>query len=490
MAQFPDTLWIDDADLAALPADPQSSLAYARMLFFAQVPIGEFYFYRQYWDWYNGAPPPQVDPLYFEDYGRHKDWLYHGSYPIIAYRKPRLLDEEHPEPFTIDSWAQVQAMAVATVIRKTPDSDVRASLQAKLIQMIESAVLSELTTYQIDINTVAWRLPQYLIAADLGRLADYAPPLWQRVITWAKFLLAEVFRERWFLEAGPGRLRDVGPVHQIITLKGQALARPNSAGLAALYAYLVCAILARDVAALETAAGCYRTYCGESQENRDYRYSGFIEGGWHPDLRNPTGIGRVGATINGQDADGLMPEETRLCGTAFFWPPCLHANQWDAIGLLANILYLLERCGYPAMTWGQFAFQRALDWLYRNAWFALPEGYDWRTPASQTGQGEMPPADPGAFDPLNPGTQAPFFAGSVFHTALRDSVNTVYLINRLMSLYPELKTSHPLGKDPVTGWYPTLWERRRYGIGELKTPPHYYLFGGYTAYDNQNQEVT
>lgn len=129
------------------------------------------------------------------------------------------------------------------------------------------------------------------------------------------------------------------------------------ASRAAIAAYL------GDATELARVAQVFKGWLGDRTS-----YAGFSYGdlSWQADPVHPVGINLVGATIDGIDVDGSLPEEMRRGGT-FRWPPAPTDYPWGALEgaiLQAEILY---QAGYDAWNWENQALERAYEFLLNRA---------------------------------------------------------------------------------------------------------------------------
>jgi len=159
------------------------------------------------------------------------------------------------------------------------------------------------------------------------------------------------------------------------TLDGRTLIsthedRPNNWGTHAGASRIAAAIYLGDTADLAKAAAVFRGWTGERAS-----YSGFEYGelDWQCNPSAPVGVNPDGCKVQGVDVGGSLPEEMRRAGT-FANPPKMTGYAWEALqGAVAQV-WLLERAGYPAASYGDRAILRAVEYLYRIGW--QPTGDD------------------------------------------------------------------------------------------------------------------
>src|SRR5690606_11466084 len=82
-----------------------------------------------------------------------------------------------------------------------------------------------------------------------------------------------------------------------------------------------------------------RRYAGEGSYN-DIRWSST---NWHASS-NKAGINRRGATINGRNVDGVLPEEQRRSGD-FAWPAPRGTYPWTGLQGIVAAHAMLDRAG-------------------------------------------------------------------------------------------------------------------------------------------------
>ena len=152
--------------------------------------------------------------------------------------------------------------------------------------------------------------------------------------------------------------------------------RPNNWGAHAGASRVAIARYLGDTADLEAAATVFRGYVGER-----HVYDGFdFEGGkWQADPDAPVGINPPGASRDGVDVDGVLPDDQRRCGCKLDESPKEADYVWEALQGLTVQARLLQRAGYPAWAWGDRGLYRAVRWLEQAG---LPaEGDDTWVPA-------------------------------------------------------------------------------------------------------------
>lgn len=128
-----------------------------------------------------------------------------------------------------------------------------------------------------------------------------------------------------------------------------------------------------DTVDLDKAAKVLQSWLGDYDAWTGLKYDQPYWDDWQVDPSRPVGVLPVGAEINGENVDGLQPEEMRRAGT-FAWPPKATDYAWEGLqGRLASV-YMLSRAGYDSKNWSDKAMLRAIQALYRINWPA--EGDD------------------------------------------------------------------------------------------------------------------
>ena len=137
---------------------------------------------------------------------------------------------------------------------------------------------------------------------------------------------------------------------------------PNNWGTLAGASRIAADVYLGDRSDLARAAAVFKGYLGDRSA-----YHGFTFGkdrSWQVDPASPVGVLPAGATKDGHDIGGALPDDMRRgCGLRF--PPCPTGYPWEALGGAAVQAELLSRQGYDAWNWGDQAVRRAAEFLYR-----------------------------------------------------------------------------------------------------------------------------
>lgn len=228
----------------------------------------------------------------------------------------------------------VNTLAVALVYARTGT----ASYRAKAAGAIAAAIGTEAGGRTL---ALARNLTPYVLAADLIDLPAYDAALDARFRTWL---------------SGVRRANLSG-----MTLVSTHERRANNWGTNAGASRIAADIYLRDTADLAAAVRVYRGWLGDRA-----LYAGFDFGdlSWQADASKPVGINPKGATRNGYNIDGVLPDDQRRAG-GFTWPAPKENYVWGALGPALVTGELLRRAGYADVTsWSDSALRRSLDWLH------------------------------------------------------------------------------------------------------------------------------
>lgn len=147
--------------------------------------------------------------------------------------------------------------------------------------------------------------------------------------------------------------------------------RPNNWGTHAGATRVAIARYIGDTTDLAAAANVFKGWLGDRNA-----YNGFSFGdlAWQYDKTKPVAINPKGATRDGHNIDGVLPDDQRR-GCGFTWPPCKEGYTWEALQGATVQAQLLSRAGYDVWNWSDKAMLRAVTWLYTVNSFK-PEGDD------------------------------------------------------------------------------------------------------------------
>ena len=227
----------------------------------------------------------------------------------------------------------VQVLAKALVYARTGTASYRSDVIAALRNLMGTEASGETLA-------VGRELAAYVIAADLIGLKSADAGLDATFRTWLRALLGR-------------RLGDGNSIASTHERRPNNWGTHNGASRAAVAIYL------GDGAELGRVASVFRGWVGERTA-----YAGFDYGDlwWQSNPGQPVGINPPGATINGHDVDGVLPEEQRRTG-AFTWPPPCGNYPHGALDGALLTAEILHRAGYASYEWGTRALLRAERWL-------------------------------------------------------------------------------------------------------------------------------
>lgn len=151
--------------------------------------------------------------------------------------------------------------------------------------------------------------------------------------------------------------------------------RPNNWGTHAGASRIAIARYVGDAKDLADAARVFRGYLGDATS-----YAGFDYGDlwWQSNSGTPVGINPAGATLGGENVDGVLPDDQRRAGN-FTWPPPQENYVYEALqGVLLQAL-LLEQAGYDDVwAWEDQAILRAFEWLNAEAAYPAQGDDEWQ----------------------------------------------------------------------------------------------------------------
>ena len=235
-----------------------------------------------------------------------------------------------------DDPANVCVMAKALVFARTGTSSYREAVVSAIRAVVNSG------TYGGRALALGVELGTYPVAADLVDLKAFDPSL----DTAFRAKLAELRTTRTI--DGPTSLINC---HEM---------RPNNWGTlcgasrAAVAAYL------GDTKDLARTAQVLKGWLGERAS-----YAGFTYGDlwWQSNPSSPVGINPKGATIQGHNVDGVLPDDQRRAGP-FAWPPPTTNYSYSALQGVVATAIILRGAGYDVFNSSDKAILRAFVWLH------------------------------------------------------------------------------------------------------------------------------
>ncbi len=232
-----------------------------------------------------------------------------------------------------DDSLNVRIFAKALVYAKTGI----ATYRTDVINGIMNAIGTETGARVLAIGR---EIPAYVIAADLVNLPVYEDSLFR---DWLTLLRSTVFDGSTIRETNDHR--------------------PNNWGLHAGAARIAISCYLGDSTEVARAALIFQGWLGERQRYSDFNYGDLW---WQSDSTQPVGINPLGATLNGHNVDGVLPDEQRRAGT-FSWPPPTTSYNYEGLQAAMSQAIMLHRLGYDVFLWSDQALLRAFQWLYQQA---------------------------------------------------------------------------------------------------------------------------
>jgi hypothetical protein len=242
----------------------------------------------------------------------------------------------------------VRTMAAGLVALRLNSDTYRAKVRASLTGLMANPM------YSGDPLANLRRLGAYAVAADLADLKTFDPTVDQQFRTWLD----------------QARKQSLGGT---TTAEYHEL-RPNNWGTEACFARVAAALYLGDTAEVARAAYVFRGWLGDRTA-----YTGFTYGDdwWQADPTKPVGINPVGATMQGHNIDGVLPEEMRRSGV-FTWPPPKENYVYVGLEGAIGCAVLLSRRGYDVWNWSDQALLRAFIWLKDQADYAAVGNEGWQ----------------------------------------------------------------------------------------------------------------
>jgi len=224
-------------------------------------------------------------------------------------------------------------LAAALVYARTG----QASYRTKAADAIMSAIGTEKGGRTL---ALARNLVSYVIAADLIDLKSYDAGKDQQFRSWLAAVRTETLDGKTLIST-----------HDV---------RPNNWGTHAGASRIAADLYLGDKADLAKAAQVFKGWLGDRTA-----YAGFTYGdtSWQADPSKPVGINPKGATKNGRNIDGVLPDDQRRAG-GFSWPAPKENYVWEGLQGAVVQAELLAHAGYDAWNWSDRAMWRAVNWEY------------------------------------------------------------------------------------------------------------------------------
>jgi hypothetical protein len=149
--------------------------------------------------------------------------------------------------------------------------------------------------------------------------------------------------------------------------------RPNNWGNHSGASRIAADIYLGDASDLARAATVFRGYLGERSAYAGFKYG---ELSWQANPSAPVGINPPGATKNGLNIDGVLPDDQRRGGVC-----CTLVKEnyvYEGLQGAVAAAYLLSRQGYNAWNWGNQAIKRAFIWETTVNYFTATSDDSWQ----------------------------------------------------------------------------------------------------------------
>jgi hypothetical protein len=242
----------------------------------------------------------------------------------------------------------VNTMAAGLVALRLNSDTYRAKVRASLQGLMANPI------YSGDPLANLRRLGAYAIAADLADLKNFDPAFD------AQFRI-------WLDQARKNGLDGETPAQYNER-------RPNNWGTHACVGRVAAALYLGDTAEVSRTAYVFRGWLGDRSQYKGFSYG---EDWWQADPANPVGINPVGATKNGHNIDGVLPEEERRSGD-FVWPPYKENYVYTGLEGAIGCAVLLSRLGYDVWNWSDQAMLRAYIWVNNVANYPAVSNDGWQ----------------------------------------------------------------------------------------------------------------
>jgi len=239
-------------------------------------------------------------------------------------------DTSNPDVSDQDDQTNTDTLAKALVFARTGETRYRD-------EVIES-VMNAIGTEGGDTLPLGKELIAYVLAADLVKLDEADDELFSE---WIRDMLTYEFSSGKTLVS----------THEI---------RPNNWGTFAGATRLAIAAYLQDEAEIARAAKIFKAWLGDRDMYNSFKFKEVEQ--WQYDADAPVAINPLGATKDGYDIDGVLPDEMRRGGD-FTWPAPHENYVYSGLqGAVAQAV-ILDRLGYDVWNWEDRALMRAFKWL-------------------------------------------------------------------------------------------------------------------------------
>jgi hypothetical protein len=229
----------------------------------------------------------------------------------------------------------MMVMAGALVAARTDN----AAMRSKVISGINSLRNSGFAR----VLEMSRNVPGYVIAADVIGLKDVDSSTDQ----WFRGFIAGLRTKPLTGHGGGDNMRET------------AMFSTNNWGGRSRAAMVAIDLYLGDSTDIQDIITAQRGYLGEAVSHR----LSFTSTNWHANPSNKAGINRRGATIQGRNVDGVVPEDQRRSGE-FSWPAPAGNYPWGALQGESMAASMLHRAGLMSFRAGDDAIARATSWLY------------------------------------------------------------------------------------------------------------------------------
>ncbi len=195
--------------------------------------------------------------------------------------------------------------------------------------------------------SVGMNLNAYVVAADIINLAEYNPSSDAQFRSWLSALRNRVIGSR--------------------TLNSTNNDRPNNWGTYAGASRVSVDLYLGDFADIPLAVKTLQGFLGDRSVYAGFKYG---ELSWQANPAAPVGINPTGATIQGRNVDGVIPDDQRRAGSFSWPPPCENHVRMGMNGLVVEA-QLLARAGYSAWLCSTFSVSRPMLVVVLKDWVTL-----------------------------------------------------------------------------------------------------------------------
>ncbi len=239
-------------------------------------------------------------------------------------------DTSSPDVSDQDDQTNTNTLAKALIYARTGEEGYR--------EEVIEAVMNAIGTEGGDTLPLGKELIGYVLAADLVKLDDADDAEFR---TWITEMLNYEF------DSG----KTLVSTHEV---------RPNNWGTFAGASRIAVAAYLQDADEVARAAKIFKAWLGDRDIYTSFKFKNVDYWQYEPDY--PVGINPLGATKEGYNIDGVLPDDMRR-GGEFSWPPPQENYVYSALqGAVAQAV-LLDRLGYDVWNWEDQALLRAFTWL-------------------------------------------------------------------------------------------------------------------------------